>query len=128
MSEPTLPPQESEIGTDTVASPPQTVYIRESSRVTKAAAWVGIVAGSVFIVAVIFGTGFVLGKNVGESPRHHHGDGPEMMLRPGPPFPVGPHIGFDRGPGYSGPFGQGGPTIDTPRSPGGPATPAPSRP
>ena len=36
------------------------------SRLTQVAAWVGIVAGSVFIVAVIFGTGFMVGKHSGD--------------------------------------------------------------
>ena len=36
------------------------------------AAWVGIIAGSVFTVAVIFGTGFIVGKHVGDDPRLAH--------------------------------------------------------
>ena len=131
MSDATPSRPDSEAATDAIASPPQTVHIRESSRLTKAAAWVGIAAGSVFIVAVIFGAGFVIGKNVGDSPHHRHGGGPEMMVRPGPPMPMGPHSGFERGPGFSGPFGQGGPMVDSPRPPGvpsGPATSAPPRP
>ena len=68
MSEPTTTPENSEPETGpvltpppapvtgpaaAVAEPPRPVYIQESSRLNKAAAWVGIVAGVVFIVAVI---------------------------------------------------------------------------
>jgi hypothetical protein len=99
------------------------------------AAWVGIVAGSVFVVAVIFGTGFVLGAHTGgDGPRGHH-RGQEMMMRPGPAmFPTGPRGEFERGPGNAGPFGPGGPMIEAPRSPGAPGgsdtatTTAPPRP
>ncbi|MDG4665150.1 hypothetical protein [Mycobacterium sp. 236(2023)] len=111
---------------------PQVVYVPQPpSRLNKIAVWVGIVAGSVFTVAVIFGTGFVVGKNVGDDgPRFHH-RGSEMMLRPGPAmFPMGPPPGgLERGPGFAGPFGPGGPMIEVPRPPGppaqAPASPAP---
>ncbi|VEG58216.1 Conserved protein of uncharacterised function, proline rich protein [Mycolicibacterium aurum] len=106
------------------AAAPQTVYVpQRPSRLIQVAAWVGIVAGAVFIVAVIFGTGFVLGKNVGDGQRYHH-RGHEMMQRPGPGmFPPG---GFERGPGFPGSFGPGGPGGFA--GPGGPPTPAPQRP
>jgi hypothetical protein len=64
---------------------------RRPSRAVQAAAWVGIVAGTVFVVAVVFFSGFILGKQSGgghrgsDGPRHHH----EMMFgegRPGPPM------------------------------------------
>ena len=64
---------------------------RRPSRVVQAAAWVGIIAGTVFIIAVIFFSGFVLGKHSGDGghrgghPRHH-----EMMFREGPPMPMMP--------------------------------------
>jgi hypothetical protein len=94
-------------------------YVRKHSRLNQVAAWVGITAGVVFIVAVIFGTGFVLGAHGGGG--HHRGggghdfdrgssmehrQGPPMMgpmLRPGFVFPGGP--GGNMGPG--GPFGEG---------------------
>ncbi|MEH3138607.1 MAG: hypothetical protein PGN37_25060 [Mycobacterium kyogaense] len=108
---------------------PQTVYVERSSRLTKVAAWVGIVAGSLFIVVVIFGAGFFTGKAVGD----HRGDnrGHEMMMRPGSAmFPMGPPGGFQRGPSFSGPFGPGQ-IIEIPRPPGGapdsPDTPTPPR-
>ena len=134
MSESTPAPGQSEATTGPVpaAAPasaqppaaPQTVYVpQRPSRLIQVAAWVGIVAGAVFIVAVIFGTGFVLGKNVGDGQRYHH-RGHEMMQRPGPGmFPPG---GFERGPGFPGSFGPGGPGGFA--GPGGPPTPAPQRP
>ncbi|MGD9619055.1 MAG: hypothetical protein AB7G47_03240 [Mycolicibacterium sp.] len=139
MSAPTLPagapPEVSDTpptATGPVLAPPPVGppigYVGEPSRLNKAAAWVGIVAGSLFIVAVIFGTGFFLGKQVGDGARGHHHRGHELMLRPGPAMPpMGP-----RSPGFAGPFGPGGPVIEVPRSPGGaggPDTPtAPGRP
>lgn len=120
-----------------VAEPPRPVYIQESSRLNKAAAWVGIVAGVVFIVAVIFGSGFIVGKHSGNNGWRGHDRGHEMMQRPGPAmFPMGPRGDFERGPGFAGPFGPGGPMIEMPRGPGGSAgpgnadttTPTPPRP
>lgn len=144
MSDPTPPPESSEPVTGPVTTPPsappssatpanpQPVYVQESNRLNKVAAWVGIVAGSVIVVAVIFGTGFFVGKEVGEGSR---GDnrGHHMMVGPGMPmFPMAPRGEFERGPGSPGPFGPGGPMIEMPRSPGGPGgsetTTAPSRP
>ncbi|MCB0950766.1 MAG: hypothetical protein KDB44_16130 [Mycobacterium sp.] len=140
------PPENSEPATGPVLTPPRPpgpvfapmgppppAYARETSRLNKAAAWVGIAAGSVFIVAVIFGSGFVLGKQVGHGPRDHHRGGHEMMMRPGPAMsPMGPRGEFERRPGFSGPFGPGGPMIEIPRPPGGSggsdSTTAPARP
>ncbi|MCH9667261.1 MAG: hypothetical protein K0U76_01055 [Actinomycetia bacterium] len=129
----TPPPASPQPAFAPVGPPP--VYVRESSRLNKAAAWVGIVAGSLFIVAVIFGSGFYLGKEVGdddgEGPRGHHRGGHDMMMRPGQGMPpMGPRE-FERRPGFAGPFGPGGPIIEIPRPPegsGGPATTAPPRP
>ena len=143
MSETTTPsPESSEPATGPVMAPPppqaQPVYREpslpqyapasaESNRLNKVAAWVGIVAGSVIIVAVIFGTGFFVGKEVGEGPR---GDGGHhMMLRPaGPMFPMAPRGDFDRGPGFPGPFGPGGPVIQIPGQGGQDGGPGPARP
>jgi hypothetical protein len=97
---------------------------RRHSRLTVVAASVGIAAGSVFIVAVIFFSGFVLGARVGGG--HHGGrghdggrgrDGGEMMRHgdwpdwPGGPGGFGPGSFGPGGPGGSGPggFGPGGP-------------------
>lgn len=107
--------------------PPQTVYVERSSRLTKVAAWVGIVAGSLFIVVVIFGAGFFTGKSVGNHRDYDRGH--EMMMRPGPAmFPMGPPGGMQRGPAFPGPFGPGQ-IIEIPRPPGGsPDTPTTPRP
>ena len=143
MSNPTPPPENPEPATGPVLTPPQAdeppppappqpVYVQESNRLNKAAAWVGVVAGSVIIVAVIFGTGFFVGKEVGEGSggddRGHH-----MMMRPAMPMfpmgPMGPNGQVERGPGSPGSFGPGGPMTEMPRSSGGSdATPGPARP
>ncbi|OFJ53488.1 hypothetical protein [Mycolicibacterium grossiae] len=103
---------------------------RRPSRVPMVAAWVGIVAGVVFIVAIIFGTGFMLGAHSGGGHRGHDGrpDGGEAMLhRQGPPpmFPMGPML--RPGPGFvfpEGPGGQLGP--GAPFGPGDGTNPSPS--
>ena len=148
MTEPTspsgTPPDASEPVTGPVLTPPPApqpalavgappVYPQESSRLNRAAAWVGIVAGTLFIVVVIFGTGFFLGKEVSDGPRGHHRGGHEMVLRPGPGMPpMGPRGEFERRPGFAGPFGPGGPMIEIPRPPGEPrgsdTTTSPARP
>lgn len=142
MSEHTTPPSEqSEASTDRVptapsdstqpAAEPRTVYLQQPpSRLNRAAAWVGIAAGSVFIIAVIFGAGVFVGKNIGDGPRRHH-QGHEMMFRPGQGmFPPGPPGGFERGPGF-GYSRPDGPMMQPPGqsgAPGTPATTAPPRP
>ncbi|HET7074435.1 MAG TPA: hypothetical protein VFI55_10195 [Mycobacterium sp.] len=83
-------------------------------RVFQIAAWVAIVAGIVFIVAVVFFSGFILGKHSGHHGGHHHKH--HAMMHPhrfgGPGGPGGPG-------GFGGPGGPGGPG-------GGPsATPSP---
>lgn len=42
------------------------------SRLNQALAWVGIVAGGVFIVAAIFFSGFFLSWGIGDGSWHHH--------------------------------------------------------
>jgi hypothetical protein len=93
---------------------------RKPNRLFQVAAWVAIVAGSVFIVAVIFFTGFALGAHSGGGHHggHHrqdmgmmHHDGPPgMQMRPGFVFPMGPGAFGPGGPGMfpGGPGGQGG--------------------
>jgi hypothetical protein len=102
-----------------VAPPPVALHEHEHdrrpSRLNVVAAWVGIVAGVVFIVSIIFGTGFMLGAHSGG---HHrgggHGDdrGGAQMYHQGPP--MGPM--FRPGPGFIFPGGPGG----FPGGPGGP--------
>lgn len=105
---------------------------RRPSRLMQTAAWVGITAGIVFIVAVVFGAGFFLGAHSdGGHPRGGGGfhDRPGMMMfhRGGPP-PMG-----QLGPGMFGPggpdFGPGGPGFRLPAErPEAPSTAAPARP
>src|SRR3954470_6640223 len=110
---------------------------RGHSRLTAVAAWVGIVAGVVFIVAVIFFSGFVLGAHSGGGHHgwRHHGGGHRdnaMMHRGGPPamFPMMPRGQFERpGQGFGPPFGgPGGPGAEQPQGPGAPSTSGPARP
>lgn len=75
----------------------------QTPKVFKAAAWVAIAAGTVFIVAVIFFTGYILGKHAGHGGFHHrqHHQHPAMMLRPGSPH--GGPAAVRPGPGPAGP-------------------------
>lgn len=64
-------------------------------RVYQALAWVGIVAGVVFIVAVVFFSGFVLGRHSSPGYGHfgsHQGRGVHFFHRPGLP-PMAPQFG-----------------------------------
>ena len=95
--------------------------VRRPNRVVTAAAWVGIVAGTVFVVAVIFFSGFILGKHSdgGGRPGGGHERGHGMMFDrgflPGPPMaPMRP--GQSEGPGPAGP-GNAGPNQPTPPAP-----------
>ncbi|MEO3758515.1 hypothetical protein ABGB19_09565 [Mycobacterium sp. B14F4] len=135
MTEPTSSP--SEPATDPVATtppppvPPTYAESPRRSRLTTIAAWVGIVAGVVFIVAVVFFSGFVLGKNA-DGPRGggHRGDHDVAIFhRGGPPpmFPMGPRGESERPP-FGGPGGPGMQPPQSPRSPGAPTTTAPARP
>ena len=68
MSETTSTPEPATAPVATTTPPPQTAYVEREprrSRLNAVAAWVGIVAGVVFIVAVIFFSGFVLGAHSG---------------------------------------------------------------
>ncbi|WP_101951533.1 hypothetical protein [Mycobacterium sp. 3519A] len=131
MSE-TTPSAEPETGplttTPPAASPTVVAEPRRHGRLTAVAAWVGIVAGVVFIVAVIFFSGFFLGAHTGGGHRgwHHGGDRHHefgLMHRGPMMFPMGPPRGdFDR------PFPPGGPNFQGPQGPqqpGGPTTTAP---
>ena len=58
------------------------------SRLNQAAVWVGIIAGVVFIVAVVFFSGFFIGKHSGGYfDRDHRGDGYGMYHGGGPMGP-----------------------------------------
>jgi hypothetical protein len=111
------------------ATPSHPAYVEREprrSRLGTIAAWVGIVAGTVFVVAVIFFTGFILGAHAGGGHHHgHHGGGDRefSMHHRG-----GPAGGFNRqGPGGPGaPGGPGGP--GAPGGPGGPGAQQPQGP
>ena len=142
MSE--TPTPSSEPVTAPVAAPPAApLAVRDEprhSKLTAVAAWVGIVAGVVFTVAVIFFSGFILGAHSGGhrgagGPKGDHGDHGFAVFRGGPPpmFPMGPGGEFERpGPGFGPPPGPGGPGFAPPQQPGGPQSPgsttSPSRP
>lgn len=97
---------------DTNVSPGPVRHEHRSNRLNRALAWVGIAAGSLFIVATVFFSGFILGHHGGGS--HHGPDRMHMKLIPGPGGPRGP--GGPMGP--DGPLGPEGP--DGPGRPGGP--------
>lgn len=77
--------------TETTATPntspePAVPPARRPDRVYRAAAWVAIVAGVVFIVGAVFFTGFALGRHTGHGgPGGHHGRF-ELLERKGPPM------------------------------------------
>jgi hypothetical protein len=79
------------------------------SRLNQVAVWVGIIAGVVFSVAVVFFSGFFIGKHSGAYfGREHRGDGYGMYHGDGPMGPddmMGP--GAMMGPGQRGPMGPG---------------------
>jgi hypothetical protein len=85
------------------------------SRLNQAAVWVGIIASVVFIVAVVFFSGFFIGKHSGGYfGRDHRGDGYGMYHGGGP---MGPG-------GMMGP-GQMGPDQMAPTTPARPSSPRP---
>jgi hypothetical protein len=112
------------------AAPPAPAYAEppRRNRLTAVAAWVGIVAGVVFIVAVIFFSGFILGSHSGGGHRgggHGDRDRDFAIIHRGPPmFPMGPRGEFERpGQGFEPPFGRG-PNFE-PQQPNSPTTTAP---
>jgi hypothetical protein len=112
------------------AKPPVYAEPPRRSRLNAVAAWVGIVAGVVFIVAVIFFSGFILGSHSGGG---HRGGGPGdgdrdfAIIHRGPPpmFPMGPPGEFERpGQGFQPRLAPGGPNFE-PQQPSSPTTTAP---
>ena len=77
--------------------------IDRPNRLYRALAWVGIAAGSLFIVATVFFSGYVIGQHSGGGGHH----GRPAMLIPHPPM------------GPDGPLGPDGPRAErvTPPSP-----------
>jgi hypothetical protein len=71
--------------------PPPAEVVHRTPRVFQFAAWVAIVAGIVFIVSVIFFSGYVLGKHSGHGGFHHgHHKHHAMMWHPRHGGPGGP--------------------------------------
>ncbi|GAA2396754.1 hypothetical protein GCM10009856_00610 [Mycolicibacterium llatzerense] len=106
-----------------VAAPPAE---HKPSKLNKVLAWVGIVAGIVFIVATIFFSGFILGAHSGGGHHgwHKHHRGHDMSeFREGHDGPRGGgmwHPMFPGGPGWQGPSGGWqGPGGQGPGGPGG---------
>jgi hypothetical protein len=104
------------------AAPPAAapVLTARHARLYQAAAWVVIVAGTVFVLAVVFFAGAELSGHGPQYGHRHHGmfapdapggpDGPPWVVFPGGPFPPGSGPG---GPPWVGPWGPG-------MGPGGP--------
>jgi hypothetical protein len=113
--------------TATAPAPAEPVVVHRTPRVFQAAAYVAIVAGTVFVLAVIFFTGFMLGKSTGHHGHHGHHHKHHAMVHPhrfgGPGGPGGP--------GWPGANQQpGGPGAVQPGAPGPsqiPSSVAPSR-
>jgi hypothetical protein len=112
--------------TDTLGNHDTPVSIHDNghghNRLYRALAWVGIAAGSVFIVATVFFSGYVLGQHNGGG--FHHGPHRGMLK----PFP-GPD-GGPMGPGgpMMGPGGPAGPDEGPRAAPPAPPTPQPGTP
>lgn len=92
----------------------------QSSRLTQVAAWVGIVAGIVFIVALVFFSGFWAGTYSGGGYRHA---GWHYQPQPGSSCIMG--HGPMMGPGMMEPGMMGPGMIEPGQKPGGPATSSP---
>ena len=108
--------------TTTLNPPPpgaREVPARGPGRLYQVVAWVGIVAGVVFIVAVVFFSGFFLGRHSGPAHGHfgsHHGRGVHFFHHGWQPHPMGPPM---MGPNWGPP---GGPQVGPPGGPQGPST------
>ena len=113
--------------TATAPPPPSPAeVVHRTPRVFAFAAWVAAIAGIVFILAVVFFSGFILGHGGGHHGGHHHKHH-AMMMHPhrfgGPGGPGGPGGGPAAVQG-------GGPASATPGVPGPsqiPSSVAPSR-
>ena len=99
-----------------------------SNTLAQLAVWVGVIAGVVFVVAVIFFSGFVIGKHSGGDfgGRHGHGRGMYHERGPSQMGPGGMMGPGQMGPGQMGPSGPMGPGQQSPTTT--PAVPASPRP
>ena len=105
------------------------------SRLNQALAWVGIVAGGLFIVAAIFFSGFLLSWSLGGPWGNHMGPGPmaccsqmkpgEQMMKPEEQMKPGAMMGpgSQMTPGKMMPGGMMGPAPQSPTT--SPSTPRP---
>lgn len=84
-----------------------------TKRLFQAAAWVAIVAGTLFIVATVFLAGFFMGRHSGHH-WHGHGGGHHSMQRA---FGGAPMMAPGMGPGQMGPGRQAGPMPGAAESP-----------
>lgn len=93
----------------------RTAVAQERRIVNQVLAWTGIIAGAVFIVAVVFFSGFFIGRSTdgfGGDRGYHHGTPGHGMMGPGM-----------MGPGMMGPSDQWGPGQMGPGGPSGPGQP-----
>ncbi|WP_343574333.1 hypothetical protein [Mycobacterium sp.] len=136
MTQPPEPPIQPPAGPPPAAYPAAFPPAARHARLYQAAAWVVIVAGTVFVLAVVFFAGAELTGHGPQYRPHHHGvfgpnapgglDGPPpYVIFPGGPFPPGPGPWGPWGPGM-GPGGPGGPGGHG--GPGGPEEPPPPAP
>ncbi|MBY0442681.1 MAG: hypothetical protein K2Q25_11200 [Mycobacteriaceae bacterium] len=106
---------------------PRPARPHRSPKVFQVAAWVAIVAGIVFVVAVVFFSGFFLGKHQCHGQFRHHPQGHAVLAPPGHHPMGGPGVFLPGGPGGPGaPGGPGGP--GAPGGPGDVGAPGPGRP
>ena len=96
------------------------VPVYKTPKVFLGAAWVAIVAGIVFIVAVIFFTGMALGKHGGHHGGFHHGHHKQQAM-------MWHHRAPQGGPGAIQPGGPGASVAPTPGPGQIPSSVAPSR-
>lgn len=112
------------------AAPADSRYLdggRRDRRLYRTLAWVGITAGVVFIVAVIFFAGLALGRVTGGNHSWHRGyQGGQMAPGGCPMMGTGGMGGAMMGPGQMGP-GQMGPGRMSPGQPSTPAGPSPTQ-
>jgi hypothetical protein len=105
------------------------------SRLNQALAWVGIVAGGLFIVAAIFFSGFFLSSSLGGPSDEHMGPGhmaccsqmkPDEHMKPGAMMPPGSQMAPREvmPSGMMGPDGMTGPAVHSPATTT-PSTPRP---
>jgi hypothetical protein len=132
VPEPPIQPPPGPPGAVSAAVP---LLAAKHARLYQAAAWVVIVAGTVFVLAVVFFAGAQLSGQGPQYHRHHQGvftpdsptgpDGaPPWVVFPGGPFPPGSGPGGPWGPWGPG-MGPGGPGGHGPGGHGGPDEPAP---